>query len=185
MTVIVGVKTDGGVLLGADSASGVYDTMMRSDPKLVQVDGSFAFGFTTSYRFGQIVRFHVERPLAKSKDLFDLLVSDWVPRLRRALREHGYTEAKDGRETAGELVVAWRDRLFKVHSDFSVAESPDRFLAAGCGEDFALGALEVLLAHGCAACLRTPRELLNAALAVAESRSGPVRGPFVYAETRT
>ena len=55
MTIIVGLVTKAGVLMGADSA-GVcgYELTIRKDKKIYQVD-DFLFGYTTSFRMGQLL----------------------------------------------------------------------------------------------------------------------------------
>lgn len=60
-------------------------------------------------------------------------------------------------------------RLFKISSDYSVAEYPS-YAAAGQGEPYALGKL-----HGS---LGAPEQRVVAALAAAEAHCGAVRAPF-------
>ena len=61
-------------------------------------------------------------------------------------------------------------RLFKISSDYSVAEY-DSYAAAGTGELVALGRL-----HGS---LGAPEQRVVAALAAAEAHCAAVRAPFV------
>ena len=47
-------------------------------------------------------------------------------------------------EKCGTFLVAYKNRLFKIDSDFQVGEKLNGIDTCGCGQDFALGALHVL-----------------------------------------
>lgn len=177
MTVAVGVCTKDGVLLGADSASlSGWGVHMRADPKLVQLGDRFAVAATVSYRLLQIVAYQVEPPKALTGvTKHKCLARDWVPAVIAALDEHSYEPG----EEEDELLVAWKDELFRVRGDFSVQQVTDRYDAIGAGEDYALGALDALNEKGCC----TDDELLSRALATAARRCAAVRPPFVFAKT--
>jgi ATP-dependent protease HslVU (ClpYQ) peptidase subunit len=50
-------------------------------------------------------------------------------------------KGKEGDELGGTFLVAYKNRLFKIDSDFQVAENLNGLDAVGCGAYFALGAL--------------------------------------------
>ena len=58
MTMIVAVKHQGEVYLGCDSlGSSGTDGRFRKDPKIFMAHG-IGYGFTSSYRMGQILKHH-------------------------------------------------------------------------------------------------------------------------------
>lgn len=62
MTAIAGVAEDGKVWIGGDSAGvGGLNLETRTDPK-VFVNGDFLFGYTSSFRMGQILEHEFSPP---------------------------------------------------------------------------------------------------------------------------
>lgn len=149
MTVIVGYKHKGVggkkdiVYIGGDSlgASG-YDITERVDEKVFVVHG-IAYGFTSSYRMGQILRYHSEEIVSELRyvDLFAYIVTELIPMWKRIMKDHGYMTISNNNEKGGEFLVGIDGRLFKISSDFQVGESLDRYSATGCGRSYALGYL--------------------------------------------
>lgn len=183
MTCIVGVKTTSGVMLGGDTlgVSG-YDGTVRADGKVFNLTGQVACGFTSSYRMGQILEHHVTvPPFKRGEDLFAWAVREFVPAVRDAFKEHGYTKVDNNRESSGAFLLAVRDRLFRVEDDFQVAEAADGFDSCGCGQSYALGAIEALRHQP--QFKSKPQEVLRGALAIAAKFSIGVGGPFTFAET--
>ncbi|MET0386453.1 MAG: hypothetical protein ABW321_10865 [Polyangiales bacterium] len=178
MTCIVAVKVEQNgaarIVMGGDSAgvSGL-DINIRKDPKVFR-KGDFVIGFTTSFRMGQIIRFKFTPPAVPAEmDLYEYMVTHFVDEIRAALKQGGFAEVSNGVERGGSFMVALRDRLFTIQSDFQVAETHDDFAAIGCGADYALGALAVLHQRPISG-----EEMARHALEVATHFSGGVRGPF-------
>lgn len=175
MTCIAAVVSDGRVHIGGDSAgvSG-FDLVVRRDPK-VFLRGEFAFGFTTSFRMGQLIQhsLSVPPPPKKRSDLQRYMVADFTDALRSALKASGWQRKQEEQEVGGTLLVGVRGRLFRICDDYQVGESASGFDAVGCGSGYALGALHA------SAGLRPKRRLLLA-LRAAERWSAGVRGPFRF-----
>lgn len=142
MTIVVAVKSSSGVTIGADKLGVRHlDKINRADPKVFITHG-IKYGFTSSFRMGQILRYH-------SQDCGDLhgtdpmqyVVTKLVPMWRSILKEHGYVRFNDGEESGGVFIIALEGRIFTIESDFQVAEAQEDFAAVGCGESFALGFL--------------------------------------------
>jgi len=181
MTAIVGVVHEGTVVLGGDSAgvSG-YALTVRADPK-VFTNGDFAFGFTSSFRMGDLLRYAFTPPTLHTDDDLDRYMrTTFIDAVRACLREAGWTKTDAGREEGGTFLVGVRGHLYRVDSDFQVGEAADGFDAVGCGAEVALGALHATSGQ-------PPEDRLQAALAAAERMSAGVRGPFtlVALEART
>jgi hypothetical protein len=176
LTCIAGVVHNGRVYIAGDSAgvSG-YSLTPRADKK-VWTTGPYAFGFTTSFRMGQLMRYSFQPPTPEG-DLHRFMVTTFVDALRTCLKDGGWARKDSEQEWGGEFLVGVHGRLFKVASDYQVGESRNGYDATGCGNALALGAL-----HATAGL--KPRRRLTRALAAADHHSAGVTGPYVYAVTR-
>lgn len=185
MTVIAGVVHGGRVFLAGDSAgSAGWELRVRADPK-VFANGPYVFGFTGSYRMGQLLQYVFEPPVPEEgADLHRFMVAEFIPALRKCLSEGGYARKESEQETGGTFLVGIRNRLFGVESDYQVAEGADSYAAVGCGAQVALGSL-----HSTESSLlvdpQDPQDRLHRALSAAERFSNGVRGPFHLAIGRT
>jgi len=183
VTCIVGIATKHGTLIAADSlASNWYTQTRRTDKKVFNLSDHVAVGFTSSYRMGQILRFHVSTPSLKDSDgawidPYEWAVKWFIPVARQQLKDHGFSTVKDGAEVGGKFVLGVRDRLFLVESDFQVGESTDGYIAAGSGEECALG----VLFH--TKDLPDARSRAEAAIKAAEYHSRGIGGPIETVET--
>jgi hypothetical protein len=178
VTCVVGISTPGkGSLIAFDSLAGSNGTYsIRRDPKGAKLAPWLAFGYTTSYRFGQILAHYL--PVGgKPDDPFEWAVRTLVPDMRKALAEHGWLKTESGREEAGNVVFGIRDRVVTVQSDFQVAELAYGYVACGSGEYHALGALHALSGA-------PPRRHAIAALEAAEAGSAWVRRPWHVLEVK-
>lgn len=179
MTCIVGIRDErAGVAVVAGDSAGVggYDLDIRRDPKVFRIGDEVALGFTSSYRMGQILRFHVDlTPIPRrDQDPYAWAVTRFVPAARAALKEHGYVKVESGVEQGGTFVLAVGGSLFTVQSDFQVAEVADEYVAVGCGGSIATGALWAT--RGWSGDLEgRARRVLDAA----SHHSAGVQGPYV------
>jgi ATP-dependent protease HslVU (ClpYQ) peptidase subunit len=173
MTCIVGLVDGGSVWIGGDSAGvdGHFSLRVRRDPK-VFVNEGFIFGFTSSFRMGQVLAHSFSPPKQKvGQDPYAFMVTDFVDGVRQTLKNAGYARAKDGEESGGTFLVGHAGRLFAIHDDYQVGETDDGFDAVGSGADVALGALHASMGE--------PGDRLRAALAAAERFNAAVRRPFL------
>lgn len=143
MTCIVGIAFDGRVMLGADSAAGDWrlNQRIRKDRKVFK-NGELIFGFTSSFRMGQLLQYSlVPPPIVEKQEPYEYAVKALVPALRTTLRDGGYTSTVNGREEGGQFLVGFRGHLFYIDADFQVGESTEAFEACGCGDSYAMGAM--------------------------------------------
>lgn len=143
MTVIVGIKQEGKVYIGGDTqASNGWDKAYRTDSKVFIARG-IAYGFTSSYRMGQILKYHSEDVLSptRTEDTHGYVVKHLVPMWRRILQENGYMKTESGREDSGTFIVGIDGELFAVYDDMQVASTEKDYMSCGCGSSYALGAL--------------------------------------------
>lgn len=177
MTCIAAVAHEGNVWMGADSA-GVAGLALavRRDPKIYRV-GDFLFGFTSSFRMGQLLGYKFTPPLHHSEwDAERYMTTAFIDALRGTLKDGGYARTNNGAEEAGEFLVGYRGRIFRVCSDYQVGENIEPFDAVGCGAELALGALHATRD-------KAPADRVGAALEAAEAFSAGVRRPFRVEQT--
>lgn len=177
MTCIVAVKDPKhGVWMGADSLgvdAGRLSCSVRQDPKIFY-NGFWLIGCTTSFRMIQLLMTSkLPQPPAKEEDLFPFMIATFVPAVRKIFEEGGFAKKKDGQEEGGCFLVAFNNHIFKIDGDYQVAENMVPFDACGCGEPYALGALNVVKFYDC-----SPQAKLQMALEAAAEFSAGVRGPF-------
>lgn len=173
MTAIVGLARRGKVYIGGDSAGvGGLSLTVRADAKVFR-KGRYLFGFTTSFRMGQLIRYSLAAPKPKG-DLEAFMTTKFVDSLRKCLKDGGWARTEDEREEGGTFLVGVQGQLFTIHADYQVARSVDGFAAVGCGDDIALGALYATKGRG-----MKPQARVKVALSAAERFSAGVRGPFV------
>lgn len=177
MTCIVGIAYDGKVMLGADSAGvGGLDLRIRKDPK-VFVNGELIFGFTSSFRMGQLLASNLTPPpIIEKQEPYQYAVKALVPALRDTLRAGGWLSTVNGREEGGVFIVGFRGHLFTIYSDFQVAEEIENIAAVGCGEAYAMGAMHALGKDA------DPKARLLAGLDAAATFSAGVSAPFNFVE---
>lgn len=172
MTCIVGFVEGSTVWIGGDSAGVAYlDLSVRSDEKVFR-NGPMVFGFTTSFRMGQLLRYALTVPDHDPRvGVEKWMATTFIDAVRECLKSHGYAKKQNEQEEGGEFLVGYRGRLFRVCSDYQVGIPADGFDAVGCGGSIACGAL-----------FATPnmvgRERAELALMAAERLSAGVRGPF-------
>lgn len=176
MTCIVGlVSKDGSVIIGGDSAGVAgLSIAVRKDAKVFRV-GAFLYGFTSSFRMGQIIRYSFKSPDHDPRwDVDTYLRTVWLDDLRKAFTAGGYSKKDNNVETGGTFLLGYRSRLFEVEGDFQIGEHATDYAAVGCGDDIAKGAMFALATS---AIPETDR--VRIALESAAQHSAGVRGPFV------
>ena len=175
MTCIIGFVKDGQVFIGGDSAGVAgLDYHIREDEKVFKKK-DMIFGFTSSFRMGQILRYCFDIPdHDPRKDDFDYLCTDFIDGLIRSFKEKGYAKTHNERVSGGVFLVGYRGNLYQIESDFQVGKIHRPFDACGCGESYALGAMEIIVKTG----YEKPEDAIIEALTVAEAYSAGVRGPY-------
>ena len=178
MTCIVGFvnKKSKKVYMGADSAGVAgLDVTIRKDLKIFK-KGEFLIGCTTSFRMIQIIRFSFNPPPLIKKDVFEYMCTDFIDEIRACFKKGGFLEKDKEAESGGCFLVGYKNRLFKIDSDFQVGESVDGHMAIGCGSSFALGSM-YSTEHS------YPEYKVLEALRCAAHYSAGVRAPFTILNT--
>lgn len=177
MTVIAAVKTNNGVLMGADSYMADGSRQLRDcQPKLWRV-GEALYGAAGAVRVVDAVRNGFAVP-EQGADESDETYMRWTftRALRRFLQEHELLKDDgEGRRTAElELLIVLHGRIWEIDGDLTAVEVSEVFNAIGSGSDVCRAALHALKGRA-SAC-----DMLREALAITEQHVTSVCGPFVY-----
>ena len=159
--------------MGGDSA-GVNEYMnlvVRADTKVFS-NGPYLFGFTSSFRMGQLIRYHFKPPAPRG-DLDRFMATIFINGVRKCLKAGGWAKKDSEREEGGDFLVGVSGQLFTVYSDYQLQRSALPYAAVGGGDQLALGAL--FATTGTAV---KPEDRLLLALQAAEQFNAGVRGPF-------
>lgn len=177
MTAIVGLVDDGVVWVAGDSGSFKgWSRHTKPNGKVFKVKECI-IGLSGRAVDAQLIEHHLEVPAIEDYDVRDWAIKKFVPALRGTLKGNGRVTLKDGCESwDSEFLLGVRDRLFRVSSDFYVAERGDGYEATGCGEEFALGSLFDQVGP--------PAMRLYTALCAAAYFSAGVHPPFTYKNSR-
>ena len=144
MTCIVGIVTDGGVWMGADSAAVSDDASHGRAVRHAKLfrNKDFVIGYTTSFRMGQLLE-NKMRPITHDKELTDYqyITSVFCEDVRELFKVSGYGKVENNVEAGGNFLVAYRGVLYEIQDDYSALVFSDGTDAIGTGEDYALGSL--------------------------------------------
>jgi len=178
MTCIVGLVKKNKVYIGGDSAgvNSWWDLVIRGDEKVFQKE-NMVFGFTTSFRMGQILRYSFKIPYHQHGiETIDYMCSIFIDELIKCFKEKGYSKNEDNQVPVGDFLVGYNGQLFEIHNDFQVGVNVNKMAACGCGYAYALGALEIL--ENTVNQYVLPEEKIKRALQVSAKFSAGVHGPF-------
>jgi len=172
VTCIVGFVEGDTIWMGGDSAGVAgWSLTVRADQKVFR-NGPMLFGFTTSFRMGQLLRYALTVPDHHPRvDVDKYMATTFIDAVRECLKTHGWAAKRHEVEEGGNFLVGYKGQLFEVDADYQVGRPLDGFTAVGCGQDIARGALYA-----------TPQlrgeERVVLALRAAERHSAGVRAPF-------
>jgi len=172
-------KKTGTIWMGADSGAfnvNSYDHRTRLDEK-VFIKENMIFGFTSSYRMGDILHHSFTIPEhPKEMDDVTYLKTIFIDKLIECFKNKGYLIVKDNSVSGGFFLIGYKGKLYQVESDFQVAQNVYNYDSTGCGENYAMAAMYILENE---TLYLTPKEKIEKALEVSYQFSGYVRPPFV------
>ncbi|NKI68983.1 hypothetical protein GN109_06085 [Collimonas pratensis] len=171
MTAIVAIKHAGIVYIGGDSAgSSNSQIRVRKDCKVHKV-GSVIFGFSGSFRVGQLLAHALQFPARPAGlDAAAFMVTLVADAVRECLKVGG-CDIADG--SGVEVLIGYQGHIFNLQGDYQVEELTKPYNAIGSGAEIALGALYATEAANMA-----PEDRIKLALKAAEHFCTEVSGPF-------
>jgi ATP-dependent protease HslVU (ClpYQ) peptidase subunit len=136
MTCIVGFEYADRVYIGGDlQGTGYNNKVVHHQPK-VFVRNGVAFGYTTSYRFGQLLEHALPDPIVPDKveEVYPWLIKVLVPAIKTVLKDNDY-------EGGGNCLIGVKGQLWELQNDYSVLRSVNGYAAVGSGYEYANGAM--------------------------------------------
>lgn len=150
MTCIIAIKDENGdVWLGGDKMGSNGNTRrIYKDPKVFQV-GNFAFGYTSSFYMGQLLKYHWTQPVRTihQTDDDEYIFKDVMFSLKNLFVKNKFGIEQDPNYHEGQFgnfLMIYKGRIFEVQGNMSILEV-DSFNSVGCGEQVAKGAVSALL----------------------------------------
>lgn len=180
MTCIAAIKKDNIVWIGGDSAGATPSTTTpRSDPKVFK-NGDYVFGFTTSFRMGNLLQHSFNPPRLPVDEIptHKFMVTEFVDAVRKCLKDGGFAHKENEVERGGTFLVGVKDQLFEIDSDYQVGMSLNDYLAVGSGMEYALGSL-----HSNYNTIMSPEEIITRALEASAHFNPFVRPPYTILNT--
>lgn len=146
MTLIIAFKHKDSVILAGDKmGSDGFTKDINKKPKIFKLTGedtTVYVGYTSSFRFGQLLEYMAIPRKAPNIDEYEYMVKHFIPEMRNKLEQGKYT-GTDNKGESGQCIVVLNNRIFKVQSDFSVLENANEYCSIGSGEYHAAGILSV------------------------------------------
>lgn len=173
MTCIIGLEYEGRVYIGGDSMSSSGNDRLETRLRKVFRAGPFLIGYTTSFRMGQILQYHLSVRQQQDGETDErYMVVAFVEAARECLKDKGFTTINSNNEQAGSFLVGYKSSLYEVCSDFQVNQWVSGIATLGAGTEYALGAMVALDTL-------KPEERIKRALEITCQLCPTVCGPFV------
>lgn len=174
MTCIVGIQHKGSVWIGGDSAGCAGLSMVLREDEKVFISGEFIYGFTSSFRMGQLIRYKFKAPKQKvSETDFGYLCTTYMDALIKCFKDNGFATVNNNSVEGGTFLVGYKGKLYEIEDDFQVGKSLVNYDSCGCGVNYALGALFITQD-----CEIKPKMRIELALDAASFFSTSVCGPY-------
>lgn len=180
MTVIIGIKHEGEVWLGADAFLGNGQYAYRvAQPKIFRCQvpngGQMVIGVSGGHRANFLMR-SIELPEhPKEMDTHTYVAEFLVNAIRERYSKAGYLENENSIEkNEAILLIGYYGRLFAVWYNFQVDEYAQNYAAIGAGMEIALGALWMVDVHSD----YPPDEKIRLVLDACEEHSPWVSRPY-------
>lgn len=174
MTCIVSLVEDNVIHMAGDSAGVDTNRLLsfrRDDPK-VFLNGNFIFGFTSSFRMGNLLQYKLECPKQPhGMDDMKFMVCLFVESVRKCFKENGFGSAENG----GTFIVGYNGKLYTIYGDYQVACHNENYCSVGCGSEFALGSMYTTDKLDL-----DPKERLTISLNAASHFSAGVAAPYTF-----
>lgn len=154
MTIVVAVKDDENIVIGADSQVTEGDMIVSEDSSKILIKEltivsyqkhtteNFLIAFSGAYFLFELLK-TFEIPSMEEKDTFmEYLYKSFVPRLNDYLRKYNFVRDMEGQDGVNwELLIAYKNSLFLVQFNLGILEIGTPYYAIGCATEIALGSL--------------------------------------------
>ncbi len=180
MTCIAGIidPKSNRVYIGGDSAStndsGLQTILAGRKVFFVgEEESKMLLGCTTSCRMMQLLQYELRLPpYEKGMEVEEYLVTKFVNAVRTCLKDGGFAQKEDEKESGGNFLIGYQGRLFEMQDDYQVSEPVNGYESIGSGAKVALGSLY-------ATSSLSPGQRIELALQAAAYHNAYVRPPFL------
>jgi ATP-dependent protease HslVU (ClpYQ) peptidase subunit len=146
MTVIIALKKDNKIYLGADSALVDNWTVTQTkQPKIFKL-GEFLIGVAGYPRTAQLIQYQLMiKPQTEHQSDFSYLCTDFVNSVKSLLVDNDNVKNLDGSKQIDEsdLLFGYRNNIYAMDTNFQIIQTTDSYNAIGSGQEIALGAMAV------------------------------------------
>ncbi len=177
MTCIVGIEYENGVFMGGDSCGSTPAiTIETSEPKVFWVNKDTIIGYTSSFRFGQLMQYYFKPPKQpKTMSDHEYLCTLFVDEMRKVFKEKGYLSIDKNVEEGGTALIAYKNKLYYLEDSFQILRAKE-FGSVGSGSYFAMGSLATTIGQ-------PAYDRALKALRVASDLNPYVKGPYYCADS--
>ena len=136
MTCIVGMEIGDTVFIGGDiQGTGWNNKVTHTQPKVFS-RGGVVFGYTTSYRFGQLIEHIILDPVVpqQESDVYRWLITVLVPDMKKTMKDADW-------EKGGSCLIGVKNQLWELQDDWSVLRSCNGYTSVGSGYEYANGSM--------------------------------------------
>lgn len=187
MTCIVGLidKENGITYIGGDSCASTWASKITLEQrkvfKLKDTDNAL-MGFSGTVRDLDLIRYATGLIDTRDEPNIDheYVVTNVIPKLSNLMDVGNRNYSNSGqKEIDSLLLLAYKDKLWKIESNYAVVSSSDNFSAIGSGFQYALGSLESTKGLDI-----SPAKRIQMALGVASKFGIGVAPPFYIMNTK-
>ena len=100
------------------------------------------FGFTSSFRMGQILQFQLKVPDHDPRlEDYKYMCTSFIEAVRSCLKTYGFNETFRDADSGGTFLVGYKGSIYEIEDDYQVGIRTGTFNSVGCGSELALGAM--------------------------------------------
>ena len=154
MTIIVAVKDDENILIGADSRVTIGETIESEDSSKILIKELTIIGYRKSTTENFLIAFSgayflfellktFDAPYKVEGDTFkEYLYNSFVPEINKYLRKYNFVHDLEGQDGVNwELLIAYKNSLFLIQFNLGILEIETPYYAIGGAREIALGSL--------------------------------------------
>jgi len=165
MTIIVAVKDENGITVGADKRVTSEDMVLDENSskilikkfKISEYDkpiviSEFLIAFSGVYSLFELLK-TFQAPVMNNKNtFFEYLYKELIPSLNTYLRQYNFIQDYNGIDgVEWELLIVYQDKMYTVEFNLGIIEITSDYFASGTARDIAYGSLHtshmILTAH--------------------------------------
>lgn len=143
MTCIVGMEHGDTVFIGGDiQGTGWNNKVVHTQPKTFTKNGVI-FGYTTSYRFGQLIEHMIIDPVVphEENEVYRWLITVLVPNIKKTMKDADW-------DKGGNCLIGVKNQLWELQDDWSVLRTRNGYASVGSGYEYANGSLFTSVTSG-------------------------------------